>query len=111
MVYNKGIVDRVATLDTTQRTPDRVPGDSGCDAAAIRWALRVRHSMPWLAMRRTEHGGVARDGGGCCLSGRLGGCAGSADSAFRTTSGRDQSRGVPVPRLYADLPEVSTRLG
>jgi transposase len=28
----------------------------GYDAAAIRRGLRARHVVPWLAMRRTQHG-------------------------------------------------------
>ena len=31
-------------------------GDRGYDAAAIRRGLRARHIVPWLAMRRTQHG-------------------------------------------------------
>jgi transposase len=30
--------------------------DRGYDAAAIRRGLRIRHIVPFLAMRRTEHG-------------------------------------------------------
>jgi transposase len=36
--------------------PDCVLGDRGYDAAAIGRGLRARHIVPWLAMRRTEHG-------------------------------------------------------
>jgi transposase len=36
--------------------PESGLGDRGYDAAAIRRGLRVRHIVPWLAMRRTEHG-------------------------------------------------------
>ena len=35
---------------------DRVLGDRGYDAAALRRGLRARHIVPWLAMRRSEHG-------------------------------------------------------
>jgi transposase len=36
--------------------PDSVLGDRGYDAA-IRRGRRSRHIVPWLAMRRTAHGG------------------------------------------------------
>ena len=36
--------------------PDCVLGDRGYDAAALRRGLRARHIVPWLAMRRSEHG-------------------------------------------------------
>ena len=39
-----------------RRRPDRVVGDRGYDAAAIRRGLRTRHIVPLLAMRRTKHG-------------------------------------------------------
>ena len=40
----------------SRRRPDCVLGDRGYDAAAIRRGLRTRHIVPFLAMRRTEHG-------------------------------------------------------
>jgi transposase len=39
-----------------RRHPDRVLGDCGYDAAAIRRGPRARHIAHWLAMRRTTHG-------------------------------------------------------
>jgi transposase len=39
-----------------RQRPDCVLGDRGYDAAAIRRGLRARHIVPWLAMRRTQHG-------------------------------------------------------
>jgi transposase len=36
--------------------PDCVLGDRGYDAESIRQRLRVRHIVPFLAMRNTEHG-------------------------------------------------------
>ena len=39
-----------------RQRPDCVLGDRGYDAAALRRGLRARHIVPWLAMRRTEHG-------------------------------------------------------
>ena len=39
-----------------RRRPDCVFGDWGYDADAIRRGLRARHIVPWLAMRRTNHG-------------------------------------------------------
>ena len=39
-----------------RRRPDCVFGDRGYDADAIRRGLRARHIVPWLAMRRTNHG-------------------------------------------------------
>ena len=36
--------------------PDCVVGDRGYDAEAIRVGLRVRHVVPLLAKRNTEHG-------------------------------------------------------
>jgi transposase len=39
-----------------RQRPDRVVGDRGYDAAAVRPGQRSRHIVPWLAMRRTAHG-------------------------------------------------------
>ena len=39
-----------------RQRPDCVLGDRGYDAAAIPRGLRARYLVPWLAMRRTEHG-------------------------------------------------------
>jgi transposase len=39
-----------------RQRPDRVLGDRGYDAVAIRSGLRARHIVPCLAMRRTSHG-------------------------------------------------------
>ena len=39
-----------------RQQPDCVLGDRGYDAAAIRRGLRIRHIVPFLAMRRTAHG-------------------------------------------------------
>jgi transposase len=39
-----------------RQQPDRVLGDRGYDAAAIRRGLRTRHIASLLAMRRTAHG-------------------------------------------------------
>jgi transposase len=39
-----------------RQRPDCVLGDCGSDAAALRRGLRARHIVPWLAMRRSEHG-------------------------------------------------------
>ena len=39
-----------------RQRPDCVLGDRGYDAAALRCGLRARHIVPWLAMRRSEHG-------------------------------------------------------
>lgn len=38
-----------------RQRPNRVVGDRGYDAAAIRRGLRIRHIVPLLAMRRTKH--------------------------------------------------------
>jgi transposase len=54
------LVDAIPPLHSERgrprRRPDCVLGDRGYDAAAIRRGLRTRHIVPWLAMRRTEHG-------------------------------------------------------
>jgi transposase len=39
-----------------RQRPDCVLGDRGYDTSTIRRALRSRHIVPWLAMRRTSHG-------------------------------------------------------
>ena len=39
-----------------RQRPDCVLGDRGYDAAALRRGLRARHIVPWLALRRSEHG-------------------------------------------------------
>jgi transposase len=53
------LVDAIPPLRGARRRPrqrpDCVLGDRGYDAAALRRG-RARHIMPWLAMRRSEHG-------------------------------------------------------
>lgn len=54
------LVDAIPPLqgerDRPRCRPVCVLGDRGYDAAAIRHALRARHILPLLAMRRTAHG-------------------------------------------------------
>jgi transposase len=54
------LVDAVPLLQgergRPRHRPDCVLGDRGYDAEAIRQGLRVRHIVPWLAKRNTEHG-------------------------------------------------------
>ena len=54
------LVDAILPLQGVRgrprQRPDRVLGDRGYDAAAIRRGLRARHVVPLLARRRTAHG-------------------------------------------------------
>lgn len=54
------LVDAIPALQgergRPRHRPDRVLGDRGYDAEAIRQGLRVRHIVPLLAMRNTDHG-------------------------------------------------------
>ena len=54
------LVDAIPPLHGERGRPRQRPhcvlGDRGYDAAAIRRGLWARHIVPWLAMRRTEHG-------------------------------------------------------
>ena len=54
------LVDAIPPLHCARgrprQRPDWVFGDRGYDAAAIRRGLRAGHIVPWLAVRRTEHG-------------------------------------------------------
>ncbi len=54
------LVDAIPTLQgergRPRHRPDRVLGDRGYDAEAIRQGLRSRHITPFLAKRNTEHG-------------------------------------------------------
>lgn len=54
------LVDAVPPLQgkrgRPRRRPDCVLGDRAYDAEAIRQGLRVRHSLPLIAVRRTKHG-------------------------------------------------------
>jgi transposase len=54
------LVDAIPSLQgergRPRHRPDRVSGDRGYDAEAIRQGLRARHIVPFLAKRNTEHG-------------------------------------------------------
>jgi len=54
------LVDAIPSLQgergRPRHRPDRVLGDRGYDAEAIRQGLRIRHIVPSLAKRDTEHG-------------------------------------------------------
>jgi transposase len=74
-----------------RQRPDCVLGDRGYDAAAIRRGLRIRHIVPFLAMRRTAHGsGLA--GGGGSSSAPLPGSVSFAASGCGMTSGPTSTR-------------------
>ena len=90
-----------------RRRPDCVFGDRGYDADAIRRGLRARHIVPWLVMRRTNHG-----------SG-LGRCRWVVERTFAWLNQfrrlrlrydkRADIRGVPLAGLRADLLAVSAK--
>jgi len=54
------LVDAIPSLQgargRSRHRPNRVLGDRGYDAEAIRQGLRARHIGPFLAKRNTEHG-------------------------------------------------------
>jgi transposase len=54
------LVDAIPSLQggrgRPRHRPDRVLGDRGYDAEAIRQGLHARHIIPCLAKRNTEHG-------------------------------------------------------
>ena len=89
-----------------RRQPDRVLGDRGYDAEAIRCGLRGRRIRPFVARRRAGHGSglgqwrwvVERTFAWLNQFGRL-----------RVRDDKRSDRGVPVSRLRFDLLAISAK--
>lgn len=104
------LVDAIPSLQGKRghprHCPDRLLGDRGYDAEAIRQGLRARRIVPLLAKRNTENGsGLGPMAMGCRADFRLVESVPAAASSLRKAGGH--SRGISIPGMCSDLLALS----